>query len=101
MEVFRVEGIHEEGEECLYQEEEVELCLVCPKIQEERMALLTEILRFGTIHLVLQLIPVLNMFFLITTAAGSGLYAADEEARRLQEIEAQRQPEGQYTDDPL
>ncbi|TID22227.1 JmjC domain-containing histone demethylation protein 1 [Venturia nashicola] len=56
---------------------------------------------FGTIHLVLQLIPVLNMFFLITTAAGSGLYAADEEARRVEEIESQHQAENQYTDDPL
>jgi hypothetical protein len=57
--------------------------------------------RFGTIHLLLQLIPVLNMVFLITTAAGSGLYAADEEARLLQEAETQPSPEGQYTDDPL
>jgi len=63
--------------------------------------LLIGISRFGTIHLVLQLIPVLNMFFLVTTAAGSGLYAADEEARRLREAETQHPSEGQYTDDPL
>lgn len=68
--------------------------------RSECVILLT-LIRFGTIHLVLQLLPVLNMFFLITTAAGSGLYAADEEARRLQEIESQHQSEGQYTDDPL
>jgi len=55
---------------------------------------------FGTIHLLLQLIPVLNMLFLITTAAGSGLYAADEEKRRVREEDAQH-TEGQYTDDPL
>jgi len=41
------------------------------------------------------------MFFLITTAAGSGLYAADEEARLLREAEPQPPPEGQYTDDPI
>jgi len=40
------------------------------------------------------------MLFLITTAAGSGLYAVDEEKRRLREEDAQR-TEGQYTDDPL
>jgi hypothetical protein len=63
--------------------------------------LLTWIFRFGTIHLLLQLIPVLNMFFLITTAAGSGLYAADEEARFRREAEIQQTPDGQYTDDPI
>jgi hypothetical protein len=63
--------------------------------------LLTWMSRFGTIHLLLQLIPVLNMFFLITTAVGSGLYAADEEARLLREAEPQPPPESQYTDDPL
>lgn len=63
--------------------------------------LLTWLFRFGTIHLLLQLIPVLNMFFLITTAAGSGLYAADEEARLRQVVENQQTPDGQYTDDPI
>jgi hypothetical protein len=66
-----------------------------------RFILLIWPFRFGTIHLLLQLIPVLNMFFLITTAAGSGLYAADEEARLLREADTQQPPEGQYTDDPL
>ncbi|KFZ19300.1 hypothetical protein V502_03736 [Pseudogymnoascus sp. VKM F-4520 (FW-2644)] len=38
---------------------------------------------FGTIALLLQLVPVLSMFFLLTSAAGSALWAADlEEARQ-------------------
>lgn len=37
---------------------------------------------FGTMALVLQLVPVLSMFFLLTTAAGSALWAAKMEERR-------------------
>lgn len=47
--------------------------------------ILTLYLRFGTIALLLQLIPVLSMFFLLTSAAGSALWVADlEEARQRQ-----------------
>lgn len=46
---------------------------------------LTQI-RFGTTALLLQLIPVLSMLFLLTTAAGSALWAVKlEEQRRLEE----------------
>lgn len=38
---------------------------------------------FGVVSLVLQLIPVLQMFFLLTTAAGSALWAAKMEKARL------------------
>lgn len=39
---------------------------------------------FGTVALVLQLVPVLQMFFLLTNAAGSALWAAKlEEEHRL------------------
>lgn len=34
---------------------------------------------FGTAHLLLQLVPVLSLLFLITTAIGSALWAADQE----------------------
>ena len=55
---------------------------------------------FGTVALLLQLVPVLSMLFLLTTAAGSALWAAKlEKQRRLQEAEPQTQPE--YTDDPV
>ncbi|KAK2737091.1 hypothetical protein FQN55_001303 [Onygenales sp. PD_40] len=37
---------------------------------------------FGTVALILQLVPILSMFFLLTTAAGSALWAADLEKRR-------------------
>ncbi|KAF2455213.1 hypothetical protein BDY21DRAFT_289748, partial [Lineolata rhizophorae] len=37
---------------------------------------------FGTVHLALQLVPVLSMLFLLTTAAGSALWAADMERQR-------------------
>ncbi|KAF2436169.1 hypothetical protein EJ08DRAFT_645178 [Tothia fuscella] len=57
---------------------------------------------FGTIHLTLQLIPVFNMLFLMTTAVGSGLYAVNEEERRHQE---ERRPivgpDEPYDDNPI
>jgi hypothetical protein len=49
--------------------------------------ILTLRLRFGTMALLLQLIPVLSMFFLLTSAAGSALWAADlEEAKQRQAL---------------
>lgn len=52
---------------------------------------------FGTVALILQLIPVLSMFFLITTAAGSALWAADmEDHKRSQETAV----DDAYTDEP-
>ncbi|OBT67482.1 hypothetical protein VE03_03121 [Pseudogymnoascus sp. 23342-1-I1] len=45
---------------------------------------------FGTIALLLQLIPVLSMFFLLTSAAGSALWVADlEEARQRRLLAAE------------
>jgi len=55
---------------------------------------------FGTVHLLLQLVPVLNMLFLLTTAAGSALYSAKEEERR-RELENQATDGPHYADDPL
>ena len=46
----------------------------------------------------LQLVPVLSMLFLLTTAAGSALWAADlDKQRRQQEAQLHEGPE--YTDD--
>ncbi|EEH17301.1 hypothetical protein PABG_07462 [Paracoccidioides brasiliensis Pb03] len=42
---------------------------------------------FGTVALILQLVPMLSMFLLLTTAAGSALWAADLERRRRMAIE--------------
>jgi hypothetical protein len=70
---------------------------------------------FGTIALLLQLVPVLSMFFLLTTAAGSALWAVKleeqkgrmEDARVLAQEEGVRGTEGDeeappaYTDDPI
>lgn len=39
--------------------------------------------RFGTVALFLQLLPPFSMFFLMTTAAGSALWAAAIEDRRV------------------
>jgi hypothetical protein len=48
----------------------------------------------------LQLIPVLSMLFLLTTAVGSALWAADlEKQRRQQEVQSHEGPE--YTDGPV
>ncbi|KAL8832353.1 MAG: hypothetical protein Q9191_000309 [Dirinaria sp. TL-2023a] len=58
---------------------------------------------FGTVALILQLIPVLSMLFLLTTAAGSGLWVARlEKARQMREdvpnhVHGDRQ---RYEDDP-
>jgi len=56
---------------------------------------------FGIVHLVLQLVPVLNMFFLLCTAAGAALYAADEEDQRLLEEDVQPADGQPYHDDPI
>ena len=37
---------------------------------------------FGTIAMLLQLVPMLSMVFLMTSAAGSALWAADIEQKR-------------------
>ena len=55
---------------------------------------------FGMVTLSLQLIPILSMFFLLTSAAGSGLWAAKmEQARRSRENTTVSGPEP-YQDDP-
>ncbi len=61
---------------------------------------LTDIVhRFGTMALLLQLVPVLSMFFLLTTAAGSALWVADMEDRsRSEEGDGAVQPG--FSDDP-
>lgn len=56
---------------------------------------------FGTVALLLQLVPVLSMLFLLTTAAGSALWVAKLEAKR-RVLEARREDAGRerYADDP-
>lgn len=49
--------------------------------------------------LVLQLVPVLSMFFLLTTAAGSAMWAVDIERRRHIEQRSSRAVY-EYRDDP-
>ncbi|RDL33899.1 Uncharacterized protein BP5553_08267 [Venustampulla echinocandica] len=61
---------------------------------------------FGTVALLLQLIPVLSMFFLLTSACGSALWAAklEEQKTLVEEAEAAVVNEGAppvYTDDPV
>lgn len=53
---------------------------------------------FGTVHLLLQLIPPISMLFLLTTAAGSALWAADLEDEEKRQGAASGE---QYTDDPV
>jgi hypothetical protein len=61
---------------------------------------------FGTVALLLQLVPILSMFFLLTTAAGSALWVVKlEEQKRLIEeapvvnVEEEQLPA--YSDDPV
>ncbi|KAL8968296.1 MAG: hypothetical protein Q9183_002528 [Haloplaca sp. 2 TL-2023] len=54
---------------------------------------------FGIVALLLQLVPVLSMLFLLTTAAGSALWVAKlEQKRRL--VRGSDDDPGQYEDDP-
>lgn len=59
---------------------------------------------FGTVTLLLQLVPVFSMFFLLTSAAGSALWAAKmENARRAREQNVAQGPTptpAPYRDDP-
>lgn len=61
-------------------------------------------IRFGTVALFLQLIPMLSMFFLLSTAAGSALWAIDMEWRRRLILDHAPEDEGaesEYRDDPV
>ncbi|KAH0543282.1 hypothetical protein FGG08_002345 [Glutinoglossum americanum] len=55
---------------------------------------------FGTVALVLQLVPVLSMLFLMTTATGAAMWAADLEKQRQKELAGGQQPAGpSHSDD--
>jgi hypothetical protein len=63
-----------------------------------------EYMWFGTVYMILQLVPVLSMLFLLTSAAGSALWAVriEEEERAAYEAHAEREamPEA-YADEPV
>ena len=58
---------------------------------------------FGTVALLLQLIPVLSMLFLLTTAAGSALWVVKLEGKRraIEENPEGDQARDRYVDDPI
>lgn len=57
---------------------------------------------FGTVALLLQLVPVLSMLFLLTTAAGSALWVRQLEIERKsrEDVQADR-PGEEYRDNPV
>ncbi|MCJ1477049.1 hypothetical protein MMC13_005720 [Lambiella insularis] len=55
---------------------------------------------FGTIALLLQLVPVLSMLFLLTTATGSALWVVQLERIR-KERRSETPADAEYTDDPV
>jgi uncharacterized protein involved in cysteine biosynthesis len=60
---------------------------------------------FGSVALLLQLVPILSMFFLLTTAAGSALWVVKlEEQKALVEdgiaVGAEQQQQPTYSDEP-
>ena len=56
---------------------------------------------FGTIALLLQLIPMLSMFFLLTIAAGSALWVARlEDGRKRKQPTSDEAPQEPYADNP-
>ena len=56
---------------------------------------------FGTVALILQLVPVLSMFFLLTTAAGSALWVVKLEEQRKAQLTVPIPEEEAYHDDPV
>ncbi|RDW68094.1 hypothetical protein BP6252_09490 [Coleophoma cylindrospora] len=61
---------------------------------------------FGTVSLLLQLVPVLSMFFLLTTACGSALWVVklEQQKRLLQELPVDvvdEEAPPAYTDNPI
>jgi hypothetical protein len=52
------------------------------------------------VYLFLQLIPVMSMFFLMTAAASSALWAADLETQRRRQEDQHISQEPRYTDEP-
>ncbi|KAJ4347190.1 uncharacterized protein N0V89_011129 [Didymosphaeria variabile] len=54
---------------------------------------------YGTVYLLLQLVPGLSMFFLLTAAVSSSLWAADMESKRREQENAAIQAPA-YTDQP-
>ena len=100
MAVLCIEGDDEEREKGVHQAAAVGIRMVY-LVEVSQLSFLTNFLhRFGIVHLILQLIPVLNMFLLLCTAAGAALFASDEEDRRLEEedVQASGQP---YHDNPI
>ncbi|KAF3405101.1 Haloacetate dehalogenase H-2, partial [Talaromyces pinophilus] len=55
---------------------------------------------FGTVALILQLIPIFSMLFLLTSAAGSALWAAEMEKHKAFLETHQSEREEEYHDDP-
>lgn len=55
---------------------------------------------FGAVHLLLQLVPGLSMFFLVTSAAGSGLWVVKIEQERQLRLGTTIQSSDDYHDDP-
>lgn len=63
-----------------------------------------EYMWFGTVHMILQLVPVLAMLFLLTTACGSALWSVHIE-QQLQDSQQDQEPTAEddppaYTDEP-
>jgi hypothetical protein len=54
---------------------------------------------YGTTYLFLQLVPPFSMFFLLTAAVSSALWAADLEKAKMEQEQVAQAP--QYTDDPV
>jgi hypothetical protein len=61
---------------------------------------------FGTVAMVLELVPVLSLFFLLTSTAGSALWVANMERAKRNGVQAddgadtQQEHGGAYRDEP-
>ncbi len=60
---------------------------------------------FGTVAMILELIPILSFFFLLTTTAGSAMWTArleeEKRGRAVDQEAARTEDPGHYEDDPV
>lgn len=55
---------------------------------------------FGTVAMILELIPILSFFFLLTTTTGAAIWTARIEEEKRQRLENERNPDGRAGVEP-
>ncbi|KAI9897057.1 hypothetical protein N3K66_008079 [Trichothecium roseum] len=66
--------------------------------KKEARSLVWDDIWFGTVAMILELIPILSLFFLLTTTAGAALWVVRIEEERKKRVEARDEPPPAYHD---